>query len=68
MIAAYIGSALLSAGVYLTLRCTARKKGLLIGISIFLVLCAAFTVWFINTGGYYGVIGTNGIDPDWARK
>lgn len=68
MIAAYIGSALLSAGVYLTLRLTARKKGRLIAISIFLVLGVAFTVWFINTGGHYGIIGTNGIDPDWARK
>ncbi len=68
MIAAYIGSALLSAGVYLILRRTARKKSRLIAISIFLGLCVAFTVWFINTGGYYGIIGTNGIDPDWARK
>lgn len=68
MIAAYIGSAVFSAGVYLMLRRTARKKRLLIAISIFLLLGAAFTVWFINTGGYYGIMGTNGIDPDWARK
>ena len=68
MIAAYIGSALFSAGVYLMLRRTARKKRIVIAISIFLVLCATFTVWFINTGGYYGIMGTNGIDPDWAHK
>jgi len=68
MIEAYIGSAVFSAGVYLMLRRTLRRKRLVIAISIFLMLCAAFTVWFINTGGHYGIMGTNGIDPDWARK
>ncbi|MCX2697252.1 MULTISPECIES: hypothetical protein [Ochrobactrum] len=68
MIAAYIGSAAVSAGVYLLLKRKARKTRLIISWSVFLVLCALFTIWFINTGGEYGIMGKNGINPDWARQ
>ncbi|OYR07443.1 hypothetical protein CEV31_4161 [Brucella thiophenivorans] len=67
MIAAYIGSAAVGAGVYLMMRRKPRKTRFSISLSIFLVLCALFTVWFINTGGYYGIMGKNGIIPDWAN-
>lgn len=67
MLAAYIGSAVVGAGTYLILRRKAQKKRLIMAISVFLVLSALFTVWFINTGGSYGIIGKNGITPDWAN-
>ncbi len=68
MITAYIGSAALSAGAYLMLRCKPRNVRLTIAVTMFLVLCALFTVWFINTGGTYGIMGKNGITPDWANE
>jgi len=68
MIAAYIGSAAVSAGVYLMLRSRTQKTRLAVSVSVFLVLCALFTVWFINTGGTYGIMGKNGITPDWATE
>ncbi|MDH7789149.1 hypothetical protein QBD00_000032 [Ochrobactrum sp. AN78] len=68
MITAYICSAALSAGVYLMLRSKPPKTRLTIATSVFLVLCALLTVWFINTGGTYGIMGKNGITPDWANE
>lgn len=68
MITAYIGSAALSAGVYLMLRRKPRKTRMAVSVSILFVLSAAFTVWFINTGGTYGIMGKNGITPDWATE
>ncbi|WP_417878498.1 hypothetical protein [Vibrio sp.] len=68
MIVAYIGSAAVSAGVYLMLRRKPRKTRLTIAVTVFSVLCALVTVWFINTGGTYGIIGKNGITPDWANE
>ncbi len=68
MIAAYIGSALLSAGVYFSLRRKSPKIRVRIPLSIFFLLCAVFTIWFIQTGGDYGIMGKNGIDPDWAHQ
>lgn len=68
MIAAYIGSAAVSAGVYLMLRRKPPKTRMTVSVSLFLVLCALFTVWFINTGGTYGIMGKNGITPDWANE
>ncbi|MBB4096096.1 hypothetical protein [Brucella pecoris] len=66
MITAYIGSAAVSAGVYLMLRNRTQKMRLAVSASVFFVLFALFTVWFINTGGTYGIMGKNGIAPDWA--
>jgi len=68
MIAAYIGSAAVGAGVYLVLRRKPRKTRLIIAVTVFLMLCAIFTVWFINTGGTYCIVGKNGITPDWATE
>ncbi|MEN5298791.1 hypothetical protein ABE530_10610 [Brucella sp. TWI559] len=68
MIAAYIGSAAVGAGVYLMLRRKQRKPRLNISVTVFLVLCALFTVWFINTGGTYGIMGKDGITSDWANE
>lgn len=68
MIMAYIGSAVVSIGVYLMLRCRPRKARLAVSVSVSLALWALFTVWFINTGGTYSIIGKNGITPDWANE
>ncbi|WP_318578384.1 hypothetical protein [Ochrobactrum sp. AN78] len=50
------------------LRSKPPKTRLTIATSVFLVLCALLTVWFINTGGTYGIMGKNGITPDWANE
>lgn len=67
MIGAYATSALIGVGVYVLLRRNPPKRRLAISFSIFLVLSTLFTVWFIQTGGTYGIMGKNGIDPDWAH-
>ncbi|MEN5277445.1 hypothetical protein ABE527_10880 [Brucella sp. TWI432] len=67
MITGYIGAAAVSVGIYLMSRSKPRKTRLGIAVTVFLLLCAVFTVWFINTGGTYGIIGKNGIKPDWAN-
>lgn len=68
MIAAYVGSAAVSIGIYLMLKRKPQKTRLTIAITVFLVLSAAITVWFINTGGTYGIMGKNGITPEWANE
>ncbi len=68
MIAAYVSSAVVGAGVYLLLRRRSRKARITISATVFLVLCAIFSVWFINTGGTYGIMGENGITPDWSQQ
>ncbi|MCL7998394.1 hypothetical protein M8994_09080 [Brucella sp. 21LCYQ03] len=66
MIAAYIGSAAIGFGIYLALRRQSVKIRLRVAIGVFVVLCTLFTVWFINTGGHYGIIGKNGMMPNLA--
>lgn len=68
MIAAYVSAAVVGAGVYLLLGRRSRKARIIISATVFLVLCAIFSVWFVNTGGTYGIMGTNGITPDWSRQ
>lgn len=68
MIAAYVGSAAVSAVVYLAMKGKARKKRMMVSTCLFVLLSAAFTVWFIQTGGSYGIIGKNGITPNWATE
>lgn len=57
MIAAYIGSAAVSAGVSFVETQGAKRRGFIISWSVFLVPCALFTIWFINTGGEYEIYG-----------
>lgn len=68
MIAAYISSAAVGASVYLILRHRPTRTRITISATVFLALCALFSIWFINTGGTYGIIGKNGITPDWSQK
>lgn len=68
MIAAYVSSAAVGAGVYLLLRRRPSRTRLTISVCVFLALCAIFSVWFINTGGIYGIMGKNGITPDWSQQ
>lgn len=67
MIAAYTSSALIGVGVYFFLRKKRPKPRIMTSLGVFLALSALLTIWFIQTGGNYGIIGTNGITPDWAR-
>lgn len=68
MISAYLGSAAVSAIVHLALNGKSPKKRIIIEVCIFMILCAAFTVWFVQTGGNYGIAGRNGITLDWATE
>jgi len=68
MIAAYVSSAVVGAGVYLLLRHRPSRTRLIISACVFLALCAIFSVWFLNTGGTYGIMGKNGITPDWSQQ
>lgn len=67
MIGAYIGSALVGAGTYFLMRRKKSRPRILASVGVFLVLGTLFTIWFIQTGGTYGIMGTNGINPDWAN-
>lgn len=66
MIAAYVLSAAVGAGTYLLLRHRRRKTRNIVSISIFLIMTLAFSIWFIQTGGEYGIMGKNGMTPDWS--
>ena len=68
MIVAYVGTAALSSVVYLAMKSKMRKKRMIVSTCLFVLLSAAFTVWFIQTGGSYGIIGKNGITPNWTTK
>ncbi|MDH7786353.1 formate hydrogenlyase subunit 3/multisubunit Na+/H+ antiporter MnhD subunit [Ochrobactrum sp. 19YEA23] len=68
MIAAYVSCAVVGSVVYLLLRRRTCKARITISATVFLVLCAIISVWFINTGGTYGIMGKNGITPDWSRQ
>lgn len=68
MIAAYVSSAAVASGVYLLLRRSPRRTRITVSASVFLFLCAIFSVWFINTGGTYGIMGKNGITPDGSQQ
>ncbi len=68
MIAAYVLSAAVGASTYLLLRRRKRKTRNLVSLGIFLIMTIAFSIWFIQTGGEYGIMGKNGITPDWAAQ
>lgn len=65
MIAAYLSAAAAASLTYLALRRRNQKWRIAISLGLFLILVGLLTLWFINTGGTYGIFGRNGLPDDW---